>query len=100
MTFEVEHQNKRAVFQLKNDNHTFDDIKGPISQYFALPEDKIFFKLKDKDEVLLFNLPVKPTLFPMISTKIRHEIPCLRIAMQANMSTLDFILGEEQIKGF
>jgi hypothetical protein len=59
---------------------------------------KIFFK-NEKDEVLLNNLKVLPTLFPLLNSKIRGEIPKLLIAFKSNMTTLDYILGDEQKKG-
>lgn len=85
------------MFELKNENYTFGDIKQPIAQYFALPNDVIFFK-NDKDEVLLSNLKVLPTLFPLLNSKIKGENPVLQIALKCNMSTLDYILGDEQAK--
>jgi hypothetical protein len=94
----VDHDGKKAVFELKNRHHTFYDIKYPIAKQFALPPDSIFFKMEDSDEVLLPNLLVLPILFPMITSKIKGQMPCLRISMRANMSTMDYILGEEKAK--
>ncbi|CDW72445.1 UNKNOWN [Stylonychia lemnae] len=93
----VEHQGNRAVFELKSDNHTFMNIKPAIAQYFALPAEEIFFK-NEKDEILLQNLKVLPTLFPLINSKIRGTTPVLKLALKCNMSTLDYIVGDENIK--
>ena len=54
--------------------------------------------MEDSDEILLSSLRVLPTIYPMIDSKFRGSLPCLKIAMRANMSTLDFILGEEKAK--
>jgi hypothetical protein len=57
----------------------------------------IFFK-NEKNEVLLNNLKVLPTLFPMLNSKIKGEIPVLKLVLKSNMTTLDYILGEEGAK--
>lgn len=93
----MQHQGNRAVFDLKDENYTFSDIKPVIADYFALPYEAIFF-LTEKNEVLLSNLRVLPTLFPMLNSKLRYETPLLSIALKCNMSTLDYILGDEQVK--
>eukprot|EP00347_Sterkiella_histriomuscorum_P019102 403342941 len=97
LSFQVEHQGNRAVFELKNENHSFRNIKPVIAQYFALPQEEIFFK-NERDEVLLSNLKVLPTLFPLINSKIRNTTPVLKIALKCNMSTLDYIIGDEHLK--
>lgn len=48
--------------------------------------------------MLLFSLDVLPTLFPMKSCKLRNRMPCLEVTLQGNTSTLDYIMGEENIK--
>jgi hypothetical protein len=64
------------VFELKSDNQTFGGIKPTIAAHFNLPKDVIFFK-NDKQEVLLSNLKVLNTLFPLLNSKIRGETPML-----------------------
>lgn len=75
------------MFELKGEHQTFGDIKPAIAQYFALPPEVIFFK-NEKDEVLLSDLRVMPTLFPMLNSKLRGYTPLLRLALKSNMSTL------------
>jgi len=96
-SFIVEYQGNRAVFDLKNDMYTFDEIKPVIAEYFALPSDVIFFK-NEKDEIYLGNIMVLPTLFPFLNSRLKGETPFLRIALKSNMSTLDYILGNEKVK--
>lgn len=85
------------MFELKSEHHSFGDIKPAIAQYFSLPSDVIFFK-NDKDEVLLSDLKVMPSLFPMLNSKLRGNTPLLRLALKSNMSTLEYILGDDQVK--
>lgn len=54
--------------------------------------------LEQSDEILLSNLRVLPTLFPLLSSKLKHHMPCLKVCLRANMSTLDYIMGEEQVR--
>lgn len=54
--------------------------------------------LNGTEEILLPNLRVLPTLFPLLSSKLRGEMPCLKVCLRANMSTLDYIMGEEQVR--
>jgi hypothetical protein len=54
----------------------------------------IFFK-NDRDEVLLDNMEILPTLFPMLSSKIVGQTPLLKVALLKNQNTLDYIKGDE-----
>ena len=72
MVYQVDHDGKKAIFELKNRQHTFQDIKASITKYFALPENSIFFKMDGSDEVILPNLLVLPTLYPMITSKFKN----------------------------
>jgi|JI10StandDraft_1071094.scaffolds.fasta_scaffold624921_1 hypothetical protein len=54
----------------------------------------IFFK-NDRDEVLLDNMEILPTLFPMLSSKFVGQTPLLLVALQKNQNTLDYIKGDE-----
>lgn len=67
--YQVDHDGKKAIFELKDRSHTFKDIEPDITKYFALPKNSIFFKMEDADEILLSNLKVLPTIYPMIDSK-------------------------------
>lgn len=69
--YQVDHDGKKAIFELKDRNHTFKDIEPDITKYFALPKNSIFFKMEDSDEILLSNLKVLPTIYPMINSKFK-----------------------------
>ena len=90
----VDNQGTKAVFELKNENHTFADIKYGIAKYFAIPAEVIFFK-NDKGEILLQDLKVLPTIFPLMNAKRKDEYPILYVTLQSNMSTLEYILGDD-----
>lgn len=92
--FEVEHQGSRAVFEIKKPTQTFGEIEKTVAQYFSLKKDMIFFK-NDRDEVLLDNMEILPTLFPMLSSKFVGQTPLLKVALQKNQNTLDYIKGDE-----
>jgi hypothetical protein len=62
--------------------------------YYSLPIDRTFFKLEGTDDVLMPDMQVLPLLYPMQFSKLKGTIPRLKIVMQANLTPLDYILGE------
>lgn len=86
------------MFELKNEYKTLNDLKPTISQYFSIPVDYVFFKFGEKPEILLPDTELLPLLFPMMNSKVKGELPLLKLTMQGNMSTLDYILSEEKAK--
>jgi len=52
MEYIVKHGTKKAIFQLKDKDDTFKDIKSNVEQYFGLPKGTIFLE-NEKGEILL-----------------------------------------------
>lgn len=94
MNYIVKHGNKQAIFKLTNMNDTIKNIKSNIGEYFGLPP-PIFLENQNK-EILLDRNKVIDELFPMQSSKIRGEDPVIYVTFQKNMTTLDYILGDQR----
>lgn len=50
--------------------------------------------MNENGEILLQNLKVLPTLFPLLNSKIKGINPILKVALRRNMSTLEYIIGD------
>ena len=94
MNYIVKHGNKQAIFKLTNMTDTIKNIKSNIGEYFGLPP-PIFLENQNK-EILLDRNKVIDELFPLQSSKIRGEDPVIYVTFQKNMTTLDYILGDQR----
>ena len=95
MFYTVVHSDKQAIFKLGARTDTFYDIKPRIANYFGLPEDKIFLT-NSKQEIILPKILVVDELFPLQTCKIRNDKPTIYVTFSKNMTTQDYILGDQR----
>ena len=97
MFYTVMHSEKQAIFKLGSRKDTFADIKGRIANYFGLPEDKIFLT-NSRQEIILPKIRVIDELFPLETCKLRNDKAIIYVTFSKNMTTQDYILGDQRYK--
>ena len=76
---------------------TFVEVQKIVSEHFGLPINIIFFS-DAEGRIYMKDMNVLKTLFPMITARRAGEIPEIYVKLRNNMSTLDYLDGNQTLK--
>ena len=95
--FIVKFQNTSLRMRTSQSQMTFVEVQKIVSEHFGLPIHIIFFS-DAEGKIYMKDMNVLKTLFPMLTARRAGEIPEIYVRLQKNMSTLDYLDGNQTLK--
>ena len=93
----MKYQNTSLRMRTSQKEMTFVEVQKIVSEHFGLPINIIFFS-DAEGRIYMKDMNVLKTLFPMITARRAGEIPEIYVKLRNNMSTLDYLDGNQTLK--
>lgn len=85
-----------GIFETTNHEDTFRNFLPKIASFFLKKEDQIFL-MNERGEILLKDFKIWETLTPFGNSKIKGQLPRLRLVLTGNMKESDVVGGRAQV---